>query len=151
MKGGEKMFDKILYPTDFSRNAEKCLAFVQRLREAGTREVVLLHVLDRRSFDLLSALDSETTAHAAEENMVKSSLEKLNETAQELKNSGLAVKIRVEKGVPFSEILKIAEEEDVSAIIVGSHGTSNLTEVLLGSVSEKVIRKSKRTVLVVKR
>jgi len=34
---------------------------------------------------------------------------------------------------------------------VGSHGTSNLTEVLLGSVSEKVIRKSKRTVLVVKR
>ena len=63
VKGGEKMFDKILYPTDFSRNAEKCLAFVQRLREAGTREVVLLHVLDRRSFDLLSALDSETPAH----------------------------------------------------------------------------------------
>jgi len=151
VKGGEKMFDKILYPTDFSRNADKCLAFVQRLREAGTREVVLLHVLDGRGFELLSALDSDTTAHTVEENMTKSSLEKLNETAQELKNSGLAVKIRVEKGVPFSEILKVAEEEDVSAIIVGSHGKSNLTEVLLGSVSEKVIRKSKRTVLVVKR
>ena len=49
-------------------------------------------------------------------------------------------------------ILRVDEtEEDISLIVIGSHGKSNVKEMLLGSVSEKVIRKSKRPVLVVKR
>jgi len=47
--------------------------------------------------------------------------------------------------------LSVEEEEDVSAIVIGSHGKSNIKEMLLGSVSEKVIRKSKKPVLLVKR
>ncbi|RLG23437.1 universal stress protein, partial [Methanosarcinales archaeon] len=39
----------------------------------------------------------------------------------------------------------------ISLIVIGSHGKSNVKEMLLGSVSEKVIKKSKRPVLVVKR
>jgi nucleotide-binding universal stress UspA family protein len=42
-------------------------------------------------------------------------------------------------------------KEDVSLIVLGSHAKSNVREMLLGSVSEKVIRDSKRHVLVVKR
>jgi nucleotide-binding universal stress UspA family protein len=48
-------------------------------------------------------------------------------------------------------VLKVAEEENPSVIVVGSHGKSNLEEMLLGSVSEKVVRKSRHPVLVVKR
>jgi nucleotide-binding universal stress UspA family protein len=47
--------------------------------------------------------------------------------------------------------LRVEDEEDVSAIVIGSHGKSNIKEMLLGSVSETVIRKSKKPVLVVKR
>jgi len=43
------------------------------------------------------------------------------------------------------------EEKDVSVVVLGSHGKSNIKEMLLGSESEKVIRKSKKPVLVVKR
>lgn len=43
------------------------------------------------------------------------------------------------------------EAEQVSLIVIGSHGMSNVEEMLLGSVSEKVIRKSKKPVFVVKR
>jgi len=42
-------------------------------------------------------------------------------------------------------------KEDISLIVIGSHGRSNLEEMLLGSVSEKVIRKCKKPVLVIKR
>jgi len=70
---------------------------------------------------------------------------------RELEKNGLTVKVRVERGIPFREILRVEEEEGVSAIVIGSHGKTNLEEMLLGSVSEKVIRKSKKPVLVVKR
>jgi nucleotide-binding universal stress UspA family protein len=69
----------------------------------------------------------------------------------ELSKEGLSVKTRVEKGIPFKEIIKVAEEEDVSVILLGSHGRSNIVEMLLGSVAEKVVRKAKRPVLVIKR
>lgn len=57
---------------------------------------------------------------------------------------------RIEVGIPLREILKV-EEEDVSVIAIGSHGKSNLQEMFLGSVSEKVARKCKKPILIIKR
>jgi len=45
----------------------------------------------------------------------------------------------------------VEDEEDVSAIVIGSHGKSNIKEMFLGSVSENAIRYCKKPVLVVKR
>ena len=59
--------------------------------------------------------------------------------------------MRIEKGIPFKEILRVENEEDIPLIVIGSHGKSNVEEMLLGSVSEKVIRKAKSPVFVVKR
>jgi nucleotide-binding universal stress UspA family protein len=47
--------------------------------------------------------------------------------------------------------LEVAKKEDVSIIILGSHGRSNLSSVLLGSVSDHIIRHSPKPVLVIKR
>ncbi|MDO9528669.1 MAG: universal stress protein [Syntrophales bacterium] len=69
----------------------------------------------------------------------------------DLREAGFKVKTRIETGFPFSEILRVENEENVSVIVMGSHGMSNLKEILLGSVSERVIRKAKKPVLVIKR
>jgi nucleotide-binding universal stress UspA family protein len=145
------MFNKILYPTDFSDIAEKAYAYIKQLQGAGMKEVVLLHVIDHRSFEVLAAHDSAMRAKDIEQKIEEESLKEMNKTAEELEKNGLIVSVRLVKGVPFCEILNVAEEEDVDAIVVGSHGKSNVAEMLLGSVSEKVIRKAKRPVLVVKR
>jgi len=66
----------------------------------------------------------------------------------------LDVRVRVENGLPQTLILEIAESKEVSAIVIGSHGRhgrSNVSKVLLGSVSDHVIRHAKRPVLVIKR
>jgi nucleotide-binding universal stress UspA family protein len=68
-----------------------------------------------------------------------------------LKKSGFNVKTRIDKGVPFREILKAEQEEDISVVVIGSHGVSCIEEMFLGSCSEKVIRKSRKPVLVVRR
>ncbi len=150
------MFSKILYPTDFSEVAGKALAYIKKLREAGCGEVMILHVIDEREIqgivawssisgnwpvDLDSELKKREQHHLAE----------LKKIARELEEGGCQVKAIVREGHPAQEILKLAEEEKADAIIIGSHGKSNLKEMLLGSVSESVIRKSPIPVLVIKR
>ena len=75
----------------------------------------------------------------------------MSKIAEKLSDAGIKTIIRIEKGIPFKEILRVEKEEDVSLIIIGSHGTSDVKEMLLGSVSEKVVRKAEKPVLVVKR
>ena len=78
--------------------------------------------------------------------------EEMKAIETELKNSGFKVKTRIDKGIPFRDILKAEEQEkDVSVVVLGSHGKSCIAEMLLGSVSEKVVRKSSKPVLVVRR
>lgn len=143
------MFERILYPTDFSEVSAKVLGFVKELRSVGVREVVVLHVIDKKSLDFMfydtrKALDAETELiRRAQRDMVP--------VVSELKECGFSVKQRIETAVVFREIVRVEEEEKVSLIVIGSHGKSNVEEILLGSVSEAVVRKAGGPVLVVKR
>jgi nucleotide-binding universal stress UspA family protein len=145
------MFEKILFPTDFSDVATKALQYVKRLKEAGGVEVTVLHVIDQSNLELLSSYSTIQDFISIEKEVEKRSLEEIALVVNELKQLGFKVKERIEKGVPLRVVLKVADEENPSVIVVGSHGKSNLEELLLGSVSEKVVRKSKHPVLVVKR
>jgi nucleotide-binding universal stress UspA family protein len=144
------MFEKILYPTDFSDVARKALEYIIRLKDAGAKEVVVLHVIDERSLDMLSVLQTKDIIGIVDE-LEEKAKEEIGMTEDNLKKSGLKVKVLVRNGIPFREIIRVADEEKVSVIILGSHGKSNLKEMLLGSVSEKVVRKAKEPVLVIKR
>ena len=151
------MFKKVLYPTDFSDCATKALEYVKKLREAGAEEVVLVHVIDVREIEAMAtgvaALGMTTAEYVSElqKKMRDGAEKKLEPVKNELKSVGLKVSVKTPEGIPLKEILRIAEDEDVSLIVLGSHGKSNIKEMLLGSVSEGVIRGSKRPVLVIKR
>ena len=143
------MFDKILYPTDFSEVSTKVLGYVKRLRETGTQEVVALHVIDKKSLDFLfydtqKSLDAETE-------LIQRAQQDMEPIIDELNRCGFIARARIETADPFREILRVEEEEKVSLIVIGSHGKSNIEEMLLGSVSEKVVRKAKGPVFIVKR
>lgn len=144
------MFEKVLHPTDFSDVSKKALNFIKQLKDAGTKEVVVLHVIDRKNLDTLAAYTT-TASPNIEVELEESIREEMYSIQHELEKAGLMVKTKIEKGIPSIEILNAEEEENVSVIVIGSHGKSNIAEMLLGSVSEKVIRKAKKPVLVVKR
>lgn len=144
------MFEKVLYPTDFSDVAMKAFEFIKQLKNDGVKEVIILHVIDQKSLDALAVYTSKDFIKF-EKDWEKNAREQMAPMEEELKELGFQVKVRIEREVPFREILKVEEEEDVSVIVIGSHGKSNIGEMLLGSVSEKVVRKSKKPVLVVKR
>lgn len=144
------MFEKILYPTDFSNVAKNALDFIKTLENADKKEVIVLHVMDANMINFSSRYAPElflTIEEKIKENITKD----LSRIKISLAERGFTVRIRLERGVPFKEILRVEQEEDVSVIVIGSHGVSNVKEMLLGSVSEKVIRKAKKPVLVIKR
>ena len=145
------MFEKILYPTDFSDVAVKALQYIKRLKTSGAKEVIVLHVIDERGIDSVHRFLGESELNKLKKNKMEETEKMLKSIEKELGEAGLKTILRIETGMPVREILKVEEEENVSAIVIGSHGWSNLQEIFLGSVSEKVIRKSKKPVFVVKR
>jgi nucleotide-binding universal stress UspA family protein len=144
------MFRKILYPTDFSGTAKKAMPFLKQLKNTGTEEVVILHVIDTHRLRIPS-IQAPTNSIAFIDKMSMEAAQRAEKVAKELTDAGIGTRIRIEQGLPAREILRVEAEEDVSIIVMGSHGRSNIEEMLLGSVSENVMRKSKSPVLVVKR
>lgn len=146
------MFEKILYPTDFSDVSKKALDYIKTLKDAGAKEVIVLHVIDEREIDHLAHLpEASIDIEELEKKREEHAKEEIGAIEKELKEGGFTVKTMIKKGVPFTDILKAEEEENVSVVVIGSHGKSCISEMLLGSVSEKVIRKSNKPVLVVRR
>ena len=74
---------------------------------------------------------------------------KLRDVALRLRGRGLPVSEEVLEGPVIQEILSTAERIDPEAIVLGSHGHGALYELLVGSVTEGVLRKTRRPVWVV--
>ena len=151
------MFEKILYPTDFSDVSKKALAYIMGMRKIGVNEVVVLRVIDqkRTEFKTLNVSwpgkDVIDLFDEVNRTLEEDALNELKPIKSKLSAAGFQVKLRVERGAPKFKILQVEEEENVSAIVLGSHGRSNIKEMLLGSVSEHVIRHCKKPVIVIKR
>lgn len=145
------MFEKILYPTDFSDVSKKAIDYIKQLRERGAEMVIVLHVINQRGMQAIEQYASGNSMEI-EQRITDDAKQQIKVIEDELKKSGFKVKSMILTGIPVREILKAEEEEEnVSVIVIGSHGKSNLEEIFLGSVSEKVSRKCKSPVLIVKR
>lgn len=67
-----------------------------------------------------------------------------------LDDADVAFRIEFSVGKPSREIVSFAEENDVTQVIIGSHGRRGVSRVLLGNVAEKVVRRAPTTVTVVR-
>lgn len=130
----EHLFERVLYATDFSENAELAFDQFQYLTEA-TQEATLLHVAppDRRP-------DADAVGDA------RSRLEGL---ADELATMGIDADAMVREGEPVAEILDAESAVDPTTILMGSRGQSAIRRLLLGSTSEEVTARSDSNVLLV--
>lgn len=96
--------------------------------------------------NLLSPAESER-ARAA---ILEEGSAELSDTAAALGLDPVIVDTRVVEGSSGQMIIHVAEEVDADVIVVGSHGHGFLSRVLIGSVSEHVVRHTTRPVLVVR-
>ena len=130
---------KVLLATDFSKRAEKLTDTLVELKNVGMEEVVILQVLNV-DFNIPQAVDYSKEAD-------KELLERSREKAEEM---GLEATVEVKVGEIDQQIVKTAEEENCDLILMGSHGGGTIKNILLGSTTHNVIRKTKIPVLIEK-
>jgi len=140
--GTRNFIEHILFPTDFSDNAEHAFTYVEKSVESGVKRVTLLHVQDRARIE-------KHLEHRLDE-FNKIDKERLERLKAELQKKGATdVRIELPYGSPVREILKQARETGVSLIIMGSQGRGFISEVFLGSVSHNVARHAPVSVLLI--
>ncbi|MFO7925089.1 MAG: universal stress protein [Halobacteriota archaeon] len=143
------MTRNVLVPVDDSKRSLKALEFA--IENVPDASVTALHVIDPRSFSA-KGIESGITTDVAQlretrERAAETLIEKIRGRGEEL---GSKIDTAIETGKPAREIVSYAEEHDVDQIVIGSHGRTGASRVLLGSVAETVVRRSPVPVTVVR-
>ena len=134
---------KILHPTDFSKPSEYALRFACALARDYEARLVLLHVVEPPVYygelGMTVPLPSDFR-------------ENLHDRLSRLApaDSGVPIETILVEGNSAKEILRHAEQIHCDLIVLGTHGRTGISRVLLGSVAEEVIRHSSIPVLTVK-
>jgi len=136
------MFSNALVATDLSPASDAVIECLGGLRLLGTTQIVLLHAV----FVPLHYPETYDTEAA----VLRARVPKLEEQGRALREMGFQVDVQTAVGSPPRMICRLADERDVSLIVVGSHGASLQRDILLGSVANEVIHRATRPVLVMR-
>jgi nucleotide-binding universal stress UspA family protein len=141
---------RILVPTDFSKHSENALKYAVAFAEKFGAELHLLHVVQDLALFVPDAVGGTPPVVPPVDQLTAAVREALQRLIRDNGLERLRVCPEVREGTPFYEIIRCAREKDVDLIVMGTHGRSGLAHVLLGSVSEKVVRKAPCPVLTVR-
>ena len=143
---------RILVPVDFSPCSRAALAHAALLAKSFGASIDLLYVWEAPAFVAPEAMvgaagTTQTLAQLASDQAQAA----MREFAEQAGKDGIEIKgTRVEQGDPARTITDLAESEGYDLVAMGTHGRSGFAHLLLGSVAEKVVRRSTRPVLTVR-
>ena len=164
--------NKILYATDLSDNARYAFAYAVSLADLYNATITFIHVLPEVS----SRLDKRVVGYISEERWeeikaqnfeeardaiigkrqdhlaIKDALQQFSENVKDSREGEGFVTddIIVVRGNPVEEILKYSEEKNCDLIVMGTHGHGTLADAMMGSTARRVLRRSRKPVLVVR-
>lgn len=140
-------FGKILFPTDFSESAENAARYAISLAKKYGGKLYIVHIVEPFTYTTDFGLDYSVQY----KEMEATARRLLDEFVTSIQRNNLNAEGVLLSGEPFVEIIKYAKREQVDLIVMGTHGRTGLEHMLLGSVAEKVVRKSPCPVLTVKK
>jgi len=141
------MFEKILFPIDFSDGTTGTLKYIKQLKECGTEEVVLLTSVEDNYLDAVA--DNPKLLKKVIEESIKEAKKNLEIVALELLNQGFKVKTKIAMGTIWHKILEEAQIENISLIILSFHGKNFFKRVRWRLVLNAVIKRSSQPVLII--
>ncbi|PGF14008.1 universal stress protein UspA [Natrinema sp. CBA1119] len=141
------MPERILVPVDGSNRSEDALEYaIETFPDAS---ITAVHVVEAGHGDIgaFSGMTGDIPDDSPEHERSEEILESAHQFAAE---RGTEIETERGRGRPDRLIVKRAEDGDYEMIVIGSHGRNRVARVLLGSVAEKVVRRSSVPVLVVR-
>jgi len=142
------MFKKILYPIDFSEHTEEITTYAVNIAKKYGSELHLLHVIPNLNY--FTPYESFLTPEnlIAMERNIEKGIEKDFEKVT--KKIDIPVRKITRTGIAFVEIIDYIKEENIDLVVMGTHGRSGIEHILIGSVAEKMVRKSPCPVLTIR-
>lgn len=143
VSGGISMYKSILLAADGSDNsiraAKETLNFINE-----ESEVTILNVID-------PADSKDDVLHSgASESIINKRKEKLSEIISVYESNDIPYLIHYEHGVPNETVVAFANKGQYQLVVLGNRGLNSLQEMVMGSVSHKVAKRSKIPVMIVK-
>ena len=139
----------ILAVTDFSAPARHAADRAARLAHETGAQLTLMHVVSGRTLDELRLwLGAD---HGAEQQLLKDAAERLKWLADELATARrVAIQTQLATGRLLDEISRQADAARTDLLVLGARGAGFLRRLMLGTTSERLLRRSTRPLLVVK-
>ncbi|MCQ2977112.1 MAG: universal stress protein [archaeon] len=145
----EKLYNKILIPTDGSKYSEKALLHALSIAQVSNAEIIALSVVENDFTSSISSIDVINEVN----NLLR---EESNKNLQKLLNFRDAhgydvdINIKIAEGSPVKSIMKTVEDENIDLVVMGSSGKTGFNKMILGSVADKVADNVPCSVLIIR-
>jgi nucleotide-binding universal stress UspA family protein len=141
---------KVMVALAFSEYAEGTFKFAARFAQGSDAELIVVTVLNSRdveSVQTISAMGYDVDGEHYVDSVEKERRGMLETIADQAHFPGLKIRAIFRVGNPIDELLKLIVEEAVDVVVMGPKGRTDLEHVLVGSVAEKIFRRSPATVI----
>lgn len=139
-----KAIRRILVPIDFSDCSRDALRYATDLGKRLRAAVHVLHVYQEPAYltaDLMLAASPRGRSQSVLDYVRDGAQGDLDSFLRQAAKEGVDwVQGRLERGDPYREILRVAEEGPYDLIVMGTHGRRGVSRWILGSVAERVLR-----------
>jgi nucleotide-binding universal stress UspA family protein len=164
-KQSSPQLKRLLFATDFSVGSLDSEQWALALASHGAEEVTLVHAVENPLLDVyepdkadidLRRIMEESRQHAPRsaqpfwDHAHRVAHAKLSLIRQQFLGTRARIELVVREGPAAQDILRVAEEKNVDLIVMATHGRSGVQRLVLGSVTEKVIRATSCPVLAVR-
>ncbi|WP_436343390.1 universal stress protein [Natronorubrum sp. FCH18a] len=123
------MYEDVLIPTDGSDGTRQSITHGLTIAKQFDATIHALSIVPEGPLGTLQNDAAAPAAHRAVERV-----------EAEAERADVGIETAVEQGVPHEEILAYADEHDIDMIVMGTQGRTGLDRVLVGSVTERVVR-----------
>ncbi|WP_440009192.1 universal stress protein [Halomicrococcus sp. SG-WS-1] len=138
------MFDQILFPTDGGDGATVVFDHVLDIATAHDATVHIVNVADTTQMSTTRIQGEVVDTLEQEGEQI------VHETADRAKQRGVTTVTEVVQGEPYRTIIGYADSHDVDLIVMPTHGRQGLERFLLGSTTERVVRRANVPVLTIR-
>ncbi|MBW1708342.1 MAG: universal stress protein [Deltaproteobacteria bacterium] len=142
------MFNKILFPIDFSEVQEEMINYVTTTAEKFESQIFVLYVA--RDLTYFTELDVPHPSIYSFNLDIQKGAEKKMKDFCDARLQGKNFSSHILIGDPATEIVTFIEENEIDLVIMGTHGRQGLNRIVFGSMAEKIARNSPVPILIIK-
>lgn len=141
---------KVLVALAFSDYAKGTFGFAAQFARWADAELIAANVINARdveSVQTISAMGYEVDGKHYVQSIKEERRRLMDEIIRDAGDSDLAVRVVLAVGNPIDELLKLILKEKIDVVVMGPKGRTDLEHILVGSVAEKIFRRSPATII----